>query len=88
VTKTVWHCTHANVESKHDSIEDPEINSHSIGHQTFNKGVKIIKWKKDRLFNKQPWKNNCISTGRGWREAVAHIPDLAQNSIHVLRCKI
>jgi len=33
-------------------IEDPEMNAHTYGDLIFDKGAKIIQWKKDSIFNK------------------------------------
>jgi hypothetical protein len=38
-------------------LEDPEMISHSYGHMIFDKGAKIIQWKKDSIFNKWCWFN-------------------------------
>ena len=37
--------------------ESPEINSHTDSHLIYEKGGKIIQWRKDKLFNKLLWKN-------------------------------
>jgi len=42
-------------------IEDPEMNPHTYSHLIFDKGAKIIQWKKDNIFNKWCWFN--------WRSA-------------------
>ena len=31
-------------------IEDPEMNPHTYGHLIFEKGAKIIQWKKESIF--------------------------------------
>ena len=35
-------------------IDDPEMNAHTYGYLIFDKGAKIIQWKKDNLFEYKP----------------------------------
>lgn len=43
--------------------ESPPINPHKYTELAFDKGVKVIQWRKSSLFNKQWW-NNWIATCR------------------------
>jgi hypothetical protein len=44
--------------------EDPEMNPNTYGHLIFEKGAKIIQWKKDSIFNKWCWDNLWLSCRR------------------------
>jgi hypothetical protein len=52
VTKTAWYWYSDMQVDQWNRTEDPEMNPHSSGHLIFDKGVKTIHWKKDRIFNK------------------------------------
>jgi hypothetical protein len=45
-------------------IEDPEMNPHNYDHLIFDKGAKIIQWKKDNIFNKWYWHKWWLSCRR------------------------
>ena len=40
-----------------NKIESPEVNPHTYGYLSFNKGGKNIQWRKHNLFNKRCWEN-------------------------------
>jgi hypothetical protein len=52
VIKTVWYWFSHRQVDQWNRIEDPEMNPHTYGHLTFDKGVKTIQWKEESIFNK------------------------------------
>jgi hypothetical protein len=63
VIKTAWYWYSDRQVGQWNRIEDPEMNPHTYGPLIFDKGAKIIQWKKDSIFNKWCW-FNCQSTCR------------------------
>jgi hypothetical protein len=62
VMKTAWYLYGDRQVDQWNSIEDPEINSHTYDHLIFAKGAKTIQCKKDSIFNKcccHKWQLSC-----------------------------
>jgi hypothetical protein len=50
VIKTAWYWYSDRQVDQRDRIEDPEMNPHTYGHLIFDKGAKLIQWKKRQHF--------------------------------------
>jgi hypothetical protein len=64
-TKTAWGWYNdRQVVDQWNRFEDPEMNTNTYGHLIFDKGAKIIQWKKDSIFNEWCWHNWQLSCRR------------------------
>ena len=52
VVKTAWYWYYDRQVDHWNRVEDLEMNLHTYGHLNFDKGAKIIQWKKDSILNK------------------------------------
>jgi hypothetical protein len=50
--KTAWYWYTDRQVDQWNRIKDPEMSPHTSGHLIFDKGVKIIQWNTDSIFNK------------------------------------
>jgi hypothetical protein len=64
VIKTAWYWYNYRQVDQWNKMEDPEMNPHTYGQLIFDKGAKIIQWKKDIILNKWYWHNWWLSCRR------------------------
>jgi hypothetical protein len=57
--KIAWYWQKHIHDDQCNRIEDPDMNPHNHTQLIFDKGTKIIRWRKDRLFHKNRWKVVC-----------------------------
>jgi hypothetical protein len=70
VLKTAWYWDSDRQVDQWNRIEDTEMNQHTQGHLIFDKGAKIIQWKKDSIFNNWCWHNWQLSCRRMQTDSV------------------
>jgi hypothetical protein len=55
--KITWYWYRDRKEEQWNRTKDPEMNPHTYGHLTFDKGTKTIQWKMTANFNIWHWLN-------------------------------
>ena len=59
VIKTAWYWYSDRQVDQWNRIEDPEMNLHTYGHWSFDKGAKTMQWKKRQHFQQMVLCSTC-----------------------------